>query len=188
MLNWQHLLDGMIPKPNQDLFAIPAFPPQGLSAMLVSLGKGSCRHHRFARALARCRCKQWVPGRMIGVGVRSFTFKILQQTEQKPIFLWIVKYNSFLIVKYLWFVNFKYIYLEKNNYIKKNSSFNWVTPFHVLIRPDVIWKKISRPLYHVHFTVLQTNSRHNHSYFPLIWFDSWSMCCNLHYFNTIYTL
>ena len=31
----------------------------------------------------------------------------------------------------------------------------------MLIRPDVIWKKISRPLYHVHFTVIHTNSRHN---------------------------
>ena len=45
--------------------------------------------------------------------------------------------------------------------LRKNSSFNWFTPFHVLIRPDVIWKKISRPLYHVHFTVIHTNSRHN---------------------------
>ena len=44
--------------------------------------------------------------------------------------------------------------------LRKNSSFNWFTPFHVLIRPDVIWKKISRPLYHVHFTVIHTNSRH----------------------------
>ena len=31
----------------------------------------------------------------------------------------------------------------------------------MLIRPDVIWKKISRPLYNVHFTVIHTNSRHN---------------------------
>ena len=30
----------------------------------------------------------------------------------------------------------------------------------MLIRPDVIWQKISRPLYHVHFTVIHTNSRH----------------------------
>ena len=60
-------------------FTTPAFPAQGLSAMLVSPGKGSCRHHRFARALARCHCKQWVPGRLIGLGVRSFRFQILQQ-------------------------------------------------------------------------------------------------------------
>ena len=45
--------------------------------------------------------------------------------------------------------------------LRKNSSFNWFTPLHVLIRPDVIWKKISRPLYHVDFTVIHTNSRHN---------------------------
>ena len=34
----------------------------------------------------------------------------------------------------------------------------------MLIRPDVIWKKISRPLYHVHFTVIHTNSRHKRWY------------------------
>ena len=106
MLNWQHLLDGMIPKHHQDLFATPAFPAQGLSTMLVSPGKGLCRHHRFARALARCHCK-WVPGRLIGLGVRSFRLKILQQT---PFLLWIVKSNGFLIIKYLWFVNFKYTF------------------------------------------------------------------------------
>ena len=61
MLNWQHMLDGMIPKHHQDLFATPALPAQGLSAMLVSPGKGSCRHHMFARALACCHCKQWFP-------------------------------------------------------------------------------------------------------------------------------
>ena len=71
-------------KHNQDLFATPAFPAQGLSAMLFSPGKGSCRHYRFARALARCHRKQWVPGRLIGLGVRSFRLKILQQN---PIFV-----------------------------------------------------------------------------------------------------
>ena len=30
----------------------------------------------------------------------------------------------------------------------------------MLIRPDVIWKNLSCPLYHVHFTVIHTNSRH----------------------------
>ena len=84
MLNWQHLLGGMIPKHHQNLFATPAFPAQGLSVMLNLLGKGSCRHHRFARVLARCHCKQWVPGRLIGLGVRSFRLKILQQN---PIFV-----------------------------------------------------------------------------------------------------
>ena len=54
------------------------------SAMLVSPGKGSCRHYRFARALARCQCKQWVPGRLIRLGIRSFRLKILQQN---PIFV-----------------------------------------------------------------------------------------------------
>ena len=93
MLNWQHMVDGMIPKHHQDLFVTPAFPAQGLSAMLVSPGKGSCRHHKFACAFARCHCKQWVPGRLIGLGVRSFRLKILQQN---PIFLWIVKNNGFL--------------------------------------------------------------------------------------------
>ena len=48
--------------------------------------------------------------------------------------------------------------------IRKNSSFNWFTPFHVLIHPDVIWKKLSRPLYHVHFTLIHTNSRHKTVY------------------------
>ena len=63
-------------------------------------------------------------------------------------------------MKYLWFVNFKYVFKKKIK-LRKNSSFNWFTPFHVLIRPDVIWKNLSRPLYHVHFTVIHTNSRHN---------------------------
>ena len=85
------------------IFATPAFPAQGLSAMLVSPGKGSCRHHRFARALARSHCKHWVPGRLIGLGVRSYRLKILQQN---PFLLWIVKNNGFLIIKCLWFVNF----------------------------------------------------------------------------------
>ena len=77
MLIWQHLLDGMISKHHQDLFATHAFLAQGLSAMLVSPGTGSCSHHRFARALARCHCKQLVPGRLIGLGVRSFRLQIL---------------------------------------------------------------------------------------------------------------
>ena len=54
--------------------------------------------------------------------------------------------------------------LKKIMKLRKNSSFNWFTPVHVLIRPDVIWKKISRPLYHVHFTVIHTNSRHKRKY------------------------
>ena len=65
-------------------------------------------------------------------------------------------------MKYLWFVNFKYVFKKKVIKLRKNSSFNWFTPFHVLIRPDVIWKKLSRPLYHVHFTVIHTNSRHKY--------------------------
>ena len=107
MLNWQHMLDGMIPKHHQDLFATPAFPAQGLSAMLVLPGKGSCRHHRFARALAHCHCKQWVPRRPIGLGLRSFRFKILLQN---PIFVMNCEKQWVLIIKYLWFVNFKYIF------------------------------------------------------------------------------
>ena len=35
----------------------------------------------------------------------------------------------------------------------------------MLIRPDVIWKNLSRPLYHVYFTVIHTNSRHNITFF-----------------------
>ena len=155
MLNWQHMLDGMIPKHHQDLFAPPTFPAQGPSAMLVSPGKGLCRHHRFARALAR-HCKQWVPGWLIGIRVRSFRLKFDSKT---PFLLWIVKNNVFLIIRYLWFANFKYIFKKKIK-LRKNSSFNWFTPFQVLIPPDVIWKKISRPLYHVHFIVIHTNSRH----------------------------
>ena len=95
MLNWQHLLDGMIPKHHQALFSTPAFPAQGLSAMLVSPGKGSCRHHRFARALARCHCKQRVPGRLIGLGVRSFRLEILQPLRDlmlKPAGPWMDPY------------------------------------------------------------------------------------------------
>ena len=118
--------------------------------------KGSWRHHRFARALARCHCKQWVPGRLFGLGVRSFRLKILQQNL---IFLWIVKNNGVLIIKYLCFVNCKYIFKIKIK-LRKNNSFNWFTPFHVLIRPGVLWKKLSRPLYLVHFTVIHTISRH----------------------------
>ena len=113
---------------------------QGLSAMLVSPGKGSCRHHRLARALACCHCKQWVPGRLIGVG--SFRLTILQQN---PIFIMNCENNGFLIITYLWFVNFKCIFKKK--WIKKKYNFvNWFTPFYVLIRPDVIWK-----IYHVHY-------------------------------------
>ena len=70
-------------------------------------------------------------------------------------------------MKYLWFVNFKYVFKKKK--LGKNSSFNWFTPFHVLIRPDVIWKNLSRPLYHVHFTVIHTNSRHKE-----VWAGSYS--------------
>ena len=132
----------MIPKHDQDLFVTPAFPAQGLCAMLVSPGKGSCRHHGFARAFARRHCKQWVPGRLIGLGVRSFRLQILQQN---PILLWIVKNNGFLTIKYLWFVNFKYLFEKKIIKLRKNSSFNWFTPFHVLIRRT--WYENN---YHVH--------------------------------------
>ena len=59
-----------------------------------------------------------------------------------------MKNNGVLIIKYLWFVNFKYIWKKNTIKLRKNSSFNWFTPFHVLIRPDVIWKKLSRPFYH----------------------------------------
>ena len=90
------------------LFATHAFPAQGLSAMLVSPGKGSCLHHRFTRALARCYCKQLVPGRLIGLRVRSFRLNIFQQN---PFLLWLVKNNGFSIIKYLiW--QFQ-IYVEK---------------------------------------------------------------------------
>ena len=83
MLNWQHLLDGMIPKHHQDLFANPAFSGTGPSRDAGFVGK---RLVSFARALARCHCKQWVPGRLIGLGVRPCTLQILQQN---PIFeLW----------------------------------------------------------------------------------------------------
>ena len=80
--------------------------------------------------------------------------------NKTPFLLWIVKNNGFEIIKYLWFVNFKYLFKKKIIKFRKNSSFNWFIPFHVLIRPDVIWKYLSRPLYHVHFTVIHTNSRH----------------------------
>ena len=59
------------------------------------------------------------------------------------------------------------IYLKKKIKLRKNISFNWFTPFHVLIRPDVIWKILSRPLYHVHFNMIHTNSWHNCKMLPL---------------------
>ena len=148
---------GWIPKHHQDLFATHAFPAQGLSAMLVSPGKGSCHHHRFAHALARYHCKEWVPGRVIALGGRSFRLKIIQQS---PIFcydLW--KIMGF----YSWNtydLSISNVYLKWIIKLRENSFFNWFTPIYVLIRPDVIWKKLSRPLYHVHFTVIHTNSRH----------------------------
>ena len=92
-------------------FATHAFPAQGLSAMLVSPGKGPCRHHRFARALAPCHCKQWVPGRLIGLGGRSFRLKILQQN---PTFVMNCENLWVLIIKYIWFVNFKCIFKKIN--------------------------------------------------------------------------
>ena len=156
------MMGGMIPKHHQDLFATPAFPAQGLSEMLVSPGKGSCHHHRFAHALARWHCKQWVPGRLIGLGVRSFTLNILQEN---PIFVidcekqWVFNHKIPMIYQFQ-------IYTKKKK-LRKNSSFNWFTPFHVLIRPDVIWKNLSRPLYHVHFTVIHTTSRHNRVVQPI---------------------
>ena len=76
--------------------------------------------------------------------------------------LWIVKNNGFLIFNHkIPIICQSQIYIKRIIInLRKNSSFNWFTPFHVLICPDVIWKKISRPLYHVHFTMIQTNSRH----------------------------
>ena len=73
--------------------------------------------------------------------------------------LWIMKNDWSLIIKYLWFVNFN-VHGQKIIKLRKNSSFNWFTPFYVLIRPNVIWKWLSRPLYHVYFTVIHTISRH----------------------------
>ena len=35
----------------------------------------------------------------------------------------------------------------------------------VPVRQDVIWKLISRPLYHVHFNVIRTHSQHNVTHF-----------------------
>ena len=49
---------------------------------------------------------------------------------------------------------------KKNTKLRKNSPYKWFTPFNVLIRPNVIWKNLSRPMYHVHFTVIHTNSLH----------------------------
>ena len=152
MLNWLHLLDGMISMHHQDSFATHAFPAQGLSAMLVSPGKDTCRHHRFARALAHCHCRQWVPGQLIGQtpcgygrvcwsdsGWGHLDLKFYNKT---PFLLWIVKNNGFLIIKYLWFVNFKYVFKEITKF-RKNSSFNWFTPFHVSIHPSIV----SRPFH-----------------------------------------
>ena len=129
MLNWQHLLDGMIPKHHRDLFATTAIPTHGLSAMLVLPGKSLCPHHKFACMLARCHCKQWVPSRLIGLRVRSFRLKILQQN---PIF--VLKNYGFLILKYLWFVNFKYI-CKTNNQIKKKTFLQLIYTFSCVNPP-----------------------------------------------------
>ena len=155
MLNWQHLLDGMIPDHHQDLFAT-RFSSTTLARCWFRREKARVvitgLHARWLVDIVK-----WVPGRLIGLGVRSFRLKFYK--KKKTFLLWIVKNNGFLIIKYLRFVNFKLIFKKIIEY-KKNSSFNWFTPLHVLIRPDVIWKKLSRPLYHVHFTVIHTNSRH----------------------------
>ena len=92
--------------------------------------------------------------------------------DKTPFLLWIVKNNGFLIIKYIWYVNFKYI--SKKNKVKENIFFNWFTTFLVLIRPNVIWKKLSRPLNHVHFTVIHTNSRHK--LVLLCEFKVWLVC------------
>ena len=84
-----------------------------VSAMLVSQGKGPCRHHRFARALARCHCKQWVPGRLIGLGVRSFRLKILQQN---PVFV--------MNCEKWWIFDHKNTY-DLSIMISKKNPFNW---------------------------------------------------------------
>ena len=120
-------MDGMIPRHHQDLFATQAFPVQGLSVMLISPGQGSCHHHGSARALARCHCKQWVPGRLIGLGVRSFTLEFYNKT---PFLLWIVKNNVFFNNKIPMICQFK-TYLLKKIILRKKSSVNWFTPFYV---------------------------------------------------------
>ena len=122
--------------------------------------KAPCRQHRFARTLAGYHCKQWVPVDWPDSGLGRLDLKFYSKT---PLFLWIVKNNGSLI-KNIYDLAISNIYFKKIIEFKKNSSFNWFTPFHVLIRPEVIWKKISRPLYHIHFTVIHTNSRHNINY------------------------
>ena len=123
-------------------FCVPTFPAQVLSAMLVSTGKGSCRHHRFARGLASWLVvivKSGFPVDWSDSGWGHLDSKFYSKTLY---LLWIVKNNCFLITKCIWFVNFKYIYLKKIIKLRKNSSIKWFIPFHVLIPPDVIWKKI----------------------------------------------
>ena len=126
----------MIPKHHQDLFATIAFPAQGLSAILALPGKGSCRHHRFARALARCHYKQWVPGRLIGLGVRSFRLNILHQI---PIFVMNCENNGFLIIN-AYDLSISNIYFKKIIKLGKHSSFN-------------CFSRVNH--------VIHTNSRHN---------------------------
>ena len=73
-------------------------------------------------------------------------------------------------------LSFSSLYLKIIIKLRKNSSFNWFTPFHVLIHPVVIWKKLSRPLYHVPFIMIHTNSRHTWSYHgrPSLWcYNMW---------------
>ena len=69
------------------------------------------------------------------------------------------------------------IYIKKIR-LRKYSAFNWFTPFHVLISPDVIWKNVSRPLYHAHFTVIHTNSRHKTIYTSVNFVPNWRHCKN----------
>ena len=85
----------------------PRLPAQGLSAMLVLPGKGSCRVQKLARELARCHCKKWVPGRLIGPGVRSFRLNILQQN---PIFVmncekwWVLNHKIPMICQFQMYI------------------------------------------------------------------------------------
>ena len=44
---------------------------------------------------------------------------------------------------------------------KQNSSVHWFTMPHVKIHPDVMWKSVWCPLYHIHFNVIHTHSWHH---------------------------
>ena len=60
-----------------------------------------------------------------------------------------------------------YVFNKAITHYKQNISVGRFTPFRVYIHPNMIWKYISRPLYHDRFIVLRTNARSYPNYYWL---------------------